>query len=122
MSKKYSRIKSFKFAFEGLGEALKNEPNFIIQLFLGVLAITLGVFFKFYPFEWLILILTISIVLILELINTSVEAIVDLVSEDVKDKAKVAKDVSAAAVLIASIMSIAVGVFLFLPKILVLLI
>ena len=122
MSKKYSRIKSFKFAFEGLGEALKNEPNFIIQLFIGVLAITLGVFFKFNPFEWLILILTISLVLILELINTSLEAIVDLVSEDIKDKAKMAKDVSAAAVLIASIMSIAVGVFLFLPKILDLLI
>ncbi len=122
MSKKYSRIKSFEFAFEGVKTAIKNEPNFVIQLILAILVLILAAFFKFQPIEWLILILTISLVLILELINTSVEAIVDLVSEDVKDKAKVAKDVSAAAVLIASIMSIAVGVFLFLPKILVLLI
>ena len=120
MSKKYSRIKSFEFAFEGIKTAIKNEPNFVVQLILAVLALILAAFFKFNPFEWLILILTISLVLILELINTSVEAIVDLVSEDVKDKAKVAKDVSAAAVLIASIMSIAVGAFLFLPKILLL--
>ena len=80
----------------------------------------LAVFLNLNPVEWLVLILTISIVLILELINTSVEALVDLVSPEVKDKAKIAKDVCAAAVLISSISSVIIGGLLFLPKLLAL--
>lgn len=66
--------------------------------------------------EWVTLAFAIFFVLTLELINTSVENIVDIVSPDIQPKAKVAKDVSAAAVLLAAIMSILVGILLFLPK------
>lgn len=118
MSKTFSRIKSFKFAFSGIKEAIKNEPNFIVQLVLALIAILMAVFLKLSQIEWLVLLLTISIVLILELVNTSLEAIVDLVSPEIRQKAKVAKDVAAAAVLLSSISSVIVGGFLFLPKIL----
>ena len=65
--------------------------------------------------------MTIFFVIMLELINTVLEALVDLVSPEVKDEAKVAKDVSAAAVLFAAFVSVIVGVLLFGPKLLVLL-
>lgn len=121
VSKKYSKINSFKFAFRGLSTALKNEPNFLVQIILGLIALFLGFFLKISSTEWLILILTISVVLILELVNTSIEALVDLVSPEIKEKAKTAKDVVASAVLISSISSIAVGLIIFLPKLISLL-
>ena len=117
MSKKYTRIKSFKFAFQGLRTAIKNEPNFSVQLAIATITLLLAVFLKLNTTEWLILVLVISSVLLLELVNTSIEAIVDLVSPEVKDQAKVAKDVAAAAVLISSISATIIGGFLFLPKI-----
>lgn len=117
MSKRYSRIKSFKFAFSGIKEAIKNEPNFMVQVAIGAIAVLMAVYFKLSHIEWLVLLLTIALVLILELINTSLEAIVDLVSPEIKERAKVAKDVAAAAVLLSSISSVVVGGFLFLPKI-----
>jgi len=97
---------------------LKNEPNFLIQIIIGLIAILMGILFSISSFEWLALALTISVVLILELINTSLEAIVDLVSPDAKEKARIAKDVAAAAVLISSITSIIVGIIIFLPRLL----
>lgn len=118
MSKRYSRIKSFKFAFSGIKEAIKNEPNFMVQVAIAIIAVFMAIFLKLNHIEWLVLLLTISIVLILELVNTSLEAIVDLVSPEIKERAKVAKDVAAAAVLLSSISSVVIGGFLFLPKIL----
>lgn len=101
--------------------ALKKGRNFRIQVGIGTLAIIAGLILKLSRIEWLDLTLIMSIVLILELLNTAVESIVDIVSPEIQPKAKIAKDVSAAAVLIASTASIAVGAFIFLPKILALL-
>ena len=92
--------------------------NFRIQVALGTLAVILGVLFKISDFDWVDLILIIAAVLILELLNTSIEAIVDIVSPEIQEKAKIAKDVSAAAVLIASFAAIVIGAIFFLPKIL----
>ena len=80
----------------------------------------MAIFLRLNPLEWLILLLTTALVVILELINTSIEAIVDLVEPNIKNGAKIAKDISAAAVLISALMSIAVGLLLFLPKIIAL--
>ena len=85
---------------------------------MGTLAVILGWAVKLNFAEWLDLVIVISLVLILELINTSLEAIVDLVSPEIRDTAKVAKDVAAGTVLIASLASVIIGVLLFLPKIL----
>jgi len=121
MSRLRSLPQSFGYAFDGLRVAVKNEPNFRIHLTFGVSAVLLASVLKFSVFEWLLLLFTVSFVLILELFNTALEAIVNLVSPELKPHAKIAKDVSAAAVLLAAIMSIAVGFVLFLPKLMALL-
>jgi undecaprenol kinase len=118
MESKHSLFKSFGFAFTGLKTAIVRGRNFKIQLFVGALAVALGVILKLDYAGWLDLVIVISLVLILELINTSLEAIVDLVSPEIRESAKVAKDVAAATVLIASIASVVIGVLLFLPRIL----
>lgn len=118
MSKKRRLTSSFGYALEGVVEAFKNEPNFKIHLVIGVLATILGVYLKISSTEWTIVTLTIGGVLTLELINTAIEAIVDIVSPKFSKLAKVAKDVSAAAVLISAIAASIVGFIIFLPKIL----
>lgn len=120
MGLRHPTTRSFKYAFQGLFTATKNEPNFRIHLFFATLAILMGIFFDISPIEWIVLSMTIFYVLSLELINTVVEALVNLVSPDIRPEAKVAKDVSAAVVLTAAILSIAVGCFLFLPKLMLL--
>lgn len=84
---------------------------------MGILAFILGWIFKISSQEWFDLIIVIASVLILELINTAVESIVDMISPEIQPKAKIAKDVSAGAVLVASAASVAVGALIFLPKI-----
>jgi len=114
---KHSLAQSFKFAFSGLKSAITKGRNFRIQLSLGVLAIILGLILKLnYP-EWLDLTIVITFVLILEIMNTAIEAFVNLVSPEIKEQARLAKDVAAASVLAASIGSVIVGALLFLPKI-----
>lgn len=116
MSRTRSLTESFGFAFAGLKTAVAREPNFQIHLSVGVAVLLFAIILGFNKFEWLLLMFTISFVLILELVNTVLEAIVDLVSPDFHPKAKVAKDVSAAVVLLAAVISVIVGVALFLPK------
>lgn len=116
METKHSLAKSFKFAFEGLVTAFTKGRNFRIQVLTGLAAVILGLILKLGNFEWLDLTLVIASVLILELLNTAIESIVDLVSPEIQEKAKIAKDVSAGAVLVASIAAVLIGCFLFLPK------
>lgn len=116
MQAKHSLAKSFGFALSGLREAVFRGRNFRIQLTFGVLACILGIILKLAPYEWLDLTIVITLVLILELVNTSIEALVDIVSPEIQEKARIAKDVAAATVLVASIGSVIVGILLFLPK------
>lgn len=115
---RHSIFKSFGFAFSGLKTIILQERNFKIQLSLGLLAVILGFIVRLSITEWLHLVIVISLVLVFELINTSIEEIVNIVSPQFQEKAKIAKDVAAATVLVASIGSIIIGVLLFLPKIL----
>ena len=116
MGKPHSLIKSFQFAFEGIKTAITSGRNFRIQLTLGFLASILAFILNFSPTEWTILVITIASVLILELINTALESIVDIVSPEIRPEAKIAKDIAAASVLMASLASLLVAAFLFLPK------
>jgi len=113
--------RSFWFAFYGLYTAVKQEPNFRIHLVIATMVSILGIVVKLSVLEWLVLCFTIVFVLILELLNTAMEAIVDMVSPEIQEKAKVAKDVTAAAVLMGALYSLVVLIVLFLPKILALL-
>jgi undecaprenol kinase len=121
MGLKHSTMKSISYAGEGLNTALKQEPNFRIHIAVSIIVLFLAIMLGFDAFEWLLLFFTISLVIILELINTALESLVDIVSPDIKDKAKTAKDVSAASVFVAAFVSVIVGIILFVPKILALL-
>ena len=116
MSKKHSRAKSFDYALQGLKAALNDEPNFKIHLIISILALLLGLYLKFSTTEWAILTLTIALVLVLELINTSIESFLDVVSPEKRPQVKKAKDTVAAAVLVSALASLVIGGLLFLPK------
>ena len=121
MSKKhYHLVKSFDYAIQGFKHAIKEEPNIKIHIAISFFAISAALLLNFSAIEWIILFLVIFIVIILELINTTLEALVDLITPDIRDKAKIAKDVSAAAVMFGAILSVIIGIFLFLPKIIAL--
>jgi len=117
MSKKRTITSSFGYAWEGTTEAFKNEPNFKIHLVFAALAITAGFVLKISSQEWTTLILTVSAVITLELINTAIEALVDITSPKISRLAKTAKDVSAAAVFATSLGALIIGLIIFLPKI-----
>ncbi len=114
MLKKYSLLKSFGYAFEGLKTAFKNEANFRIQLVIATIILSLSVLLKFSALEMTILITVIGLVLILELINTTIEI---LGGEKITPEIKIVKDISSGAVLLAAILSVVVGLMLFTPKI-----
>lgn len=114
---KHRHTISFKHAFEGIGVAFRTQPNFRIHLLAATSVLAAGYFYNLSPTEWLILILTMAMVIITELINTAIEATVDLLTDQHHHYAKVAKDVAAGAVLLAAATSIIVGAFIFLPKI-----
>lgn len=116
----HSTSKSFRYAFAGIHTSLKNEPNLRIHTIFATFAIIMGVILGLGTLEWLLLTFTIFYVITLELLNTVIEAVVDLVSPEIRGKAKIAKDVSAACVLMAAFLSVIVGVVLFGPKILML--
>jgi len=117
MGLKHPTVKSFSFAFQGMKTAFRQEPNFRVHLIIAALALILGVFLKLNTLEWLILSFTIFYVITLELLNTVLEALVNLVSPEIQPFAKIAKDVSAACVLLAAVLSLIVGLVLFAPKI-----
>lgn len=117
MSRLRGHRDSFKYAGSGIKTAFQQEPNFQVHVVIAVLALISAVLLKFDEIEFLILLFTIGLVLILEMINTTLEALVDLVSPKKHPKAKIAKDVSAAAVLIASILALIVAAVLFYPKV-----
>lgn len=114
----FKRLKhSFKYAFKGVGHAFKYEQNFFIHILMAVLAIILGVVLKISKIEWLVLIIIIGLVLAFELINTALESLVDLVTKEYNELAKVTKDTAASAVLVLAIMSVIIGIIIFVPKI-----
>lgn len=118
MGLRHSTVKSFSYAIQGIKTAVKNEPNLRIHIVAATVTITLAAILKFNYLEWIILFIVIFFVIMLELINTVLESLVDLVSPEIKGEAKVAKDVSAAAVLFAAFISVVVGIILFGPKLL----
>ncbi|EKE21293.1 MAG: hypothetical protein ACD_7C00295G0001 [uncultured bacterium] len=108
---------SFRHAFDGIIHNVKTQPNFRFHLLAAISTILAGIYFSLGFFEWLILIFTFNMVFVAEMLNTSVEAIVDLITVEKRIDAKIAKDVSAGMVLISASLSLIIGVFIFLPKI-----
>lgn len=111
---------SFKHAFDGFIYAVRTQPNFRFHLLAAIVVVLLGIYFSITSIEWLVLIFTINTVLVAEMVNTSIEAMVDLITLEKRADARVAKDVASAMVLVSAILSVAVALIIFLPKILTL--
>ena len=112
------RALSFKYAFEGLVTALKDQPNLKLHFVAAIAVVFISYFLHISRTEWLIIVLTIGFVITTELTNTAIEEIVDSFTDQAHPAAKKAKDVAAAAVLVASIASVVIGILIFLPYIL----
>src|SRR5688500_16879059 len=114
-SRRHSLARSFGFAFAGLWFLLKSQRNARIHLAVGAVACGLGAWLRISRVEWAVIVFTIALVLILEGLNTAVEAAIDLASPDIHPLAKAAKDLAAGMVLIAAIASVAVGLLILGP-------
>ena len=110
---------SFKHAFDGFIFAVRTQPNFRFHLLATFVVVLMGIYFSVSTVEWLILIFAINTVLVAEMLNTSIEAMVDLITLERRADAKTAKDVSSAMVLVSATLSVVVALIIFLPKILI---
>ena len=118
--KKYSFkrfIYGFGYAFRGIFSSLKTEFNLIIEIIIGILAIVLGFFLNLSTIEFCIVILCTALVISMELINTAIEHTVDMAMPEKHPLAKMAKDASAGGVLFSCVGALAIGIIIYLPKV-----
>ena len=112
-------VKSFGYSGEGIKYAFYHEQNIIVMFVIGILAIVLGLVFNITYVERLVVLLLTGMILSLELVNTAIEAVVNMHDGDKKSKyGKIAKDCASGAVSIASIFAAIIGLLIFLPHIL----
>ncbi|OGH04029.1 MAG: hypothetical protein A2W22_00170 [Candidatus Levybacteria bacterium RBG_16_35_11] len=112
---------SFKYAFRGIGFALRYNRNLRVHFLIAFFVIIASIFFRVNAFEMGILGVMILVVISSEMINTTIEEMTDLITKEHKEEAKIAKDVAAGMVLVSAIGSIIVGILIFVPHILKLL-
>jgi undecaprenol kinase/diacylglycerol kinase (ATP) len=110
-------IKTFTNAFNGLKYFFKTERNGKIQAAVSIVTVIAGLYLHLSAFEWIITFLCISMVLALEMLNSGLEYLCNLVHGEYHPLIKIIKDVAAGAVLFASIISLIIGLIIFLPKI-----
>lgn len=111
-----NRAKSIVCAINGLKILLKEEHNSRIHTAIAIVVITAGFLLKISNTEWLIICILIALVLSLEIINSAIENLCDHVTPQLNDTIKKIKDLAAAAVLVASAISVICGAIIFLPK------
>ena len=117
MNRKHSELrelgKSFSYAMRGFLYCIKNERNMRIHIVLAVLVFAFSIFFKLSRLEYILLVLVVGMVLLCEIINTAIEALVNLSSPAYNSLAKVAKDVAAGAVFVSSLLAVLISFFMF---------
>lgn len=116
--KKAPLTSSFRYAFEGIFACIRKERNMKIHCMFTAAVLAAGIVLRISRMEWCICLILFGLIMALELVNTAVEAVVDLVTEEKKPLAKLAKDTAAGAVLIAAIMAAATGLIIFIPHLL----
>ena len=109
-------INSFKYAFEGILQAYGGEKNLKIHTVIVILVIIFGFILKISYTEWLVCLVLIGLVLMAEFFNTSIEYLVDLVSPEIHPLTKATKDTASAGLLMMSIISVIIGLMIFVPK------
>lgn len=110
-----SRARSFKYAFRGLWYVIHTQRNAWIHALVSIAVILVGLWLQLVPHDWAVIILAIAMVWTAEFLNTALEAVVDMASPQVHPLARVGKDVGAAAVLIAAILSVFIGLLILGP-------
>lgn len=118
MPQAQSRLQSFRYAFQGITTLLKTQPNARVHLAAGLMVSIAGSMCSISPTEWCLLAIAISVVWITEAINTAIEFAVDLSSPQIHELAEKAKDVAAAAVLLAAMNAAVIGALIFGPRLL----
>ena len=113
-----NRLRSFKYAFNGMWIMIKEEHNFRIHIFAAVCVIGAGLLFDISAIEWIAVFLVIGLVISLEIINSAIERLSDYVSPEKNNKIKAIKDLAAASVLVGAVVALIVGIIIFIPKIL----
>lgn len=109
-------INGFAYAALGIKYALFTQRNMKIHFVAALLVLGLATYFKVETIEWLFLLLAITLVIMAEMFNTAIEAVVDLYVQDYHPLARIAKDVAAGAVLVTALGALAVGCIVFLPR------
>lgn len=110
------RIQSFGYAGKGIKSVFKSEVNMKIHVVVGTLVVFSGIIFKISISEWMLCLLCFGLVIGMEMMNTAIENVVDLVSPDKHPLAGKAKDIAAGAVLICAVVSVIIGLLIFVPK------
>lgn len=111
------RLRSLKFAMVGLYKLCTTEDSIISQLSIGALVMIAGWYFDISRTEWLFQIMALGLVLAVEGLNTAVEKTADFIHPDYHKKIGFIKDISAGAVTFAALTAVAIGLFIYLPKI-----
>ena len=106
-------FESFKYALKGMRSSIDEQRNLKVQSVVAIITIGAGFYFRITAIEWCVILLVIGFVMGLEMVNSAVESLVDLVTKERKPLAGKAKDVAAGAVLFASIIAVVIGVLIF---------
>ncbi|MEH7074084.1 diacylglycerol kinase family protein [Neobacillus drentensis] len=112
-----SFFKSFSYAFAGIANAIRYEKNMRFHVCSSIVILIVAYYFSITKTEWLFILMAIGGMLVLELVNTAIERVVDLVTKEYHPLAKQAKDLAAGAVFVYAILSVAIGIIVFLPYI-----
>lgn len=110
-------LKSFKFSFDGLKYAYLHEQSLALHVIVMAIVIACGIGFKITPIQWVITLVMGAMILVGELFNTSIEAVVDMVTEEYHPLAKVAKDTASAACFVVDMIAFGMWLVVFVPKI-----
>ncbi len=110
-----SRLRSFVYAFHGWAYVMRTQQNAWVHAMVATLVFIVGLWVGLPPRDWAVIILTITMVFAAEFINTAIEAVVDLATSEKHPLAKVGKDVGAAAVLIAALAAVLIGLLILGP-------
>ena len=122
---KYTGLKRFfysaKYALDGLVYAYRHEKSLWIHAILTILSVILGFALDISINQWIVMLIALGVILAFELVNTAMEAAVDMVTLEYNELARIAKDCCSAATFVTSIMGAIIGIVIFGPKILILL-
>jgi diacylglycerol kinase len=106
-------IKSFKYAFQGIRWSVTEQPNLKILLFIAVVVVSAGFYFRITDVEWCVVLLCIGLVIGLEMMNSAIESLVDLITKEQLPLAGRIKDMAAGAVLLVAMIAVVIGVIIF---------